>query len=130
MSSPLKKAVQAAALGPVEASETAGWVKKTFRFNAEFLGFQGHFPGYSVLPAFVQVLTAVICIEETVGADLDLSGLDKAKFQGEVHPGSLIAVEWQPFDKRPLTYRVRLRSATKTVASFVLTCKEKGRCIS
>lgn len=130
MSSILKKAVQAAALGSIEASEAVGWTKKTFRFDAGFLGFRGHFPGYPVLPAFVQVLTAVICIEEMVNADLNLSGLDKAKFQKEVHPGSLITVEWQSFDKESLMFRVRLRSATETVASFVLTCKEKGRCVS
>jgi 3-hydroxyacyl-[acyl-carrier-protein] dehydratase len=129
LSSVLKKAVQAAAQGCIETDE-AGWTKKTFRFDPEFLGFQGHFPGYPLLPAFVQILAAVICIEEALGVDLDLAGLDNAKFQREVHPGSLIAVEWQPHDKGPLIYRVRLKSATETVASFVLTGKERGGCVS
>jgi 3-hydroxyacyl-[acyl-carrier-protein] dehydratase len=124
VSSALEKAVQAAAIGGIEAGEP-GWTKKIFRFDTGFLGFEGHFPGYPILPAFVQVLTAIVSIEEMVGMPLDIFALDNAKFQKEVRPGSTITVEWQPLDKGPLMFRVRLKNLTETVASFVVDCREK-----
>lgn len=129
MSSVLKKAVQAASLGSIGAGE-AGWTKKVFCFDAGFLGFKGHFPGYPILPAFVQVLTAIVSIEEMMGTGLDLAELDNAKFQREVHPGSTLTVEWQPLEKAPLLFRVRLKSVEETVASFVIRCEEKRGYVS
>lgn len=125
MSNILKEAIRASALGGIESSET-GWTKKAFRFDTGFLGFEGHFPGYPILPAFVQVLLAMVSVEEMAGVPLEVSALDSAKFQREIHPGSTITVEWQSLvEKGPLTFRVRLKNAAETVASFVLRCREK-----
>jgi 3-hydroxyacyl-[acyl-carrier-protein] dehydratase len=126
LGSALRESILGAALSGIE-SDQDGWLKKRFSFDKTFLGFQGHFPGYPVLPAFVQVLMAVVSIEEMSAARLEVSAMDNAKFQREIHPEAQITVEWQSWGNGPFMFRVRLRlnNMNQTAASFVITCKEK-----
>ena len=54
----LKKEIIEAAMGPARGYESDKAVGR-YLFPPGFIGFAGHFPGYPILPAFVQVLSAL-----------------------------------------------------------------------
>ncbi|MBF0398208.1 MAG: hypothetical protein HQK78_15635, partial [Desulfobacterales bacterium] len=68
-------------------------IKKCFCFHSDFIGFSGHFPNYPILPAIVQIIAAIITIEEYKGFSLKLIGLDKAKFNIPILPEEIIKIE-------------------------------------
>jgi 3-hydroxyacyl-[acyl-carrier-protein] dehydratase len=70
-----------------------GTVNRRYCFNQDFIGFAGHFPGYPILPAFVQVLTALTLAEEQRGYPLELASVENAKFHIQLRPGQDINVE-------------------------------------
>ena len=97
----------------------------SFCFNPDFVGFQGHFPDYPLLPAFVQVLAAIVVAEESTGGPLRLVSLDKAKFQKEIKPGDTIMVECEKTGEGHVgTYRVRLSNSDVIVSSFTMNCRK------
>ena len=55
-------------------------------FPPEFIGFAGHFPGYPILPAIVQMLAAQVVIDCHLGRETDLVRLTRAKFMDTVLP--------------------------------------------
>lgn len=90
--SSLRRAIAAAAQGPVEAGPAADQWRQEFAFAGDFLGFAGHFPGYPVLPAMVQVLVAQMVVEESAGRPLRLTALANAKFLIQLRPQEVITV--------------------------------------
>ncbi len=56
-------------------------------FPADFQGFQGHFPEYSILPGIVMLQIALMISEMLCGQPLRLTHIDYAKFSQQVHPG-------------------------------------------
>ena len=79
----LRSAIRESALGPVKETEKGTWVR-SYRFAPDFIGFSGHFPGYPILPAFVQVLMVQTMAEEVKGRPLKV--LDPGK--GQISKGS------------------------------------------
>ena len=101
-------------------------VKQCYRFGADFIGFAGHFPGYPILPAFVQLLTAQTLIEEDCGHHLELAIVEKAKFHLPLRPGQEIEVAFhrrQVGDR--LVYEARLGVAEGLASAFRLVFVEK-----
>ena len=90
----LKTAIFLSATGPARETEEGTFVK-SYSFAPDFIGFAGHFPGYPVLPAFMQVLTALTMAEEVRGRSIKLTSLIKAKFRTEIHPGWEIEVRYR-----------------------------------
>lgn len=90
--SPLRRAIATAARGPVVEDHAAEQWSQEFVFADDFLGFAGHFPGFPVLPAVVQVLVAQMVVEATAGQSLRLTALDNAKFLIQLHPQEVISV--------------------------------------
>ena len=70
-----------------------GTINRRYLFGQNFIGFSGHFPGYPVLPAFVQVLTALSLAEEHRGYPLELASVETAKFHIQIRPEQEITVE-------------------------------------
>src|SRR5210317_478198 len=64
-----------------------------FCFKSEFVGFSGHFPGYPLLPAVIQLLTAQVLIERQKGCGIRVTSIRKAKFRSEIRPGDRITVK-------------------------------------
>ena len=90
----LRSAIRSSALGPVK--ETApGHFIRTYCFAPDFIGFSGHFPGYPILPAFIQVLMVVSMAEDVKGHNLRFSSLEKAKFQNKIFPGQEIEARFR-----------------------------------
>jgi 3-hydroxyacyl-[acyl-carrier-protein] dehydratase len=82
----LKTAIFSSATSPAKETEPGTFVK-SYVFLPDFIGFSGHFPGYPVLPAFMQVLTVLAMTEEVRGHTIRLVSIIKAKFRSEIHPG-------------------------------------------
>ena len=116
----LRKAIKESALGPARETET-GAVVRSYCFAPDFIGFSGHFPGYPLLPAFVQVLTVLVMAEEVKGRPLKILTLEKAKFQKEVFPGQEIMVQFREgITKGKTKLEATLTVAENQAASFSL----------
>jgi 3-hydroxyacyl-[acyl-carrier-protein] dehydratase len=88
----LKNAVRASAKSPATRIASGAYVK-TYCFEPDFVGFSGHFPGYPILPAVIQIFTGLITAEEIKGCPLQLIAITKAKFHIEIRPGYEVHVE-------------------------------------
>lgn len=75
--------------GPVRAEN--GW-SGIYELPPDFAVFEGHFPGFPILPAFVQVQMAQHLLERALDRPLFLSGLDAAKFTAKAGPGDRLAI--------------------------------------
>lgn len=97
-----------------------------FRFGDDFVGFAGHFPGYPLLPAVVQILVGQLVAEaleqKKSGATPSVSAVEKAKFVREVRPGEEVLAECRRvmFKGRP-GFELRLSVDGEAASSFVLT---------
>ncbi len=87
----LRQALQATATGKLIRNEPDSGFQN-FCPTANFIGFNGHFPDYPVLPAMLQVLLGIIVSEELSGTRLTLQKLDKAKFMAQIQPEQTITV--------------------------------------
>ena len=116
----LKSEIARAAVSPVVVDEE-GWLSCAYRFPAEFVGFSGHFPGYAIVPAIVQVLTAQQLAETRLPAHMRLSGVKNAKFFLQLPPGQDITVQnrLKPGTDETLV-EARLHSDQALAASFTL----------
>jgi 3-hydroxyacyl-[acyl-carrier-protein] dehydratase len=61
-----------------------------FRFPADFIGFQGHFPAKSILPGACQIECLLTLLERLSGKTLALKEIVLAKYVSPVLPGELI----------------------------------------
>ncbi len=102
-------------------------MQRSYRFGAEFPGFAGHFPGYPIVPAIVQLQAALCLAEDWKGVPLRLATVENAKFFLQLRPGQEIVVECRESrrDGRPAC-EVRLRSGEELAASFILVLAAAG----
>jgi 3-hydroxyacyl-[acyl-carrier-protein] dehydratase len=114
----LARQIRAARFRPDE-SGTDGTLTGHFRFPPGFLGFQGHFPGRPILPAFVQVATALVVLRDAHVGALELKALDRARFRQPVAPDTLLTFTCTPLDGQ--RYTVRVTADAQAVAAFVIT---------
>ncbi|TRZ93166.1 3-hydroxyacyl-ACP dehydratase [bacterium] len=121
----MKKAIMAAALTPLEHTDD-GAVACDYRFDEGFPGFSGHFPGYPIVPAIVQIMTARALIEDCHGAPLRLLAVEGAKFMMQLRPGEEIRVTCRQKEEHSLVYRALLSVGMDTAASFVLCLATDG----
>jgi len=121
----LRSAIKASALGPAQKTETGVFVQ-SYCFAPDFIGFSGHFPGYPILPAFIQVLSVLVMAEEVKGRSRKVMTLEKAKFQKEVFPGQKIMVQFREgISKGKTKLEATLTVAENQVASFQLVLADE-----
>jgi len=126
----LKQAIITSAVGRIEELP-ADTIKQRYRFAPDFIGFSGHFPGYPILPAFIQILMALTVIEQHRDCRLQVSSVEKAKFHIPLRPDQEIEVECQQREVGNLPgCAARLRVPDGLASSFRITFNEKedGRC--
>lgn len=73
-----------------DAAERSGLVRITF--DPAFPAFEGHFPGYPILPGIVLLRSAVSAAELVYGSPLQIHGVDRAKFGRLVTPGDELEI--------------------------------------
>lgn len=64
-----------------------------FKVNEDFIGFQGHFPGFSILPGVIMIDMARILTESLTDERIKITSVDKAKFSKQIHPSSILSGE-------------------------------------
>lgn len=122
----LKHAIMSSAIGPARKSEHGTFTRK-YRFLPNFVGFLGHFPDYPILPAFVQILIALVMAEEIKGHPIKLLSLKKAKFHSEIYPDHEIEVQYREgVIKGDASLEATLTVDKNLAASFLLTFTEIG----
>jgi len=87
----IREAIAECALDDVAFDDNGG-TRRCYCFKPSFIGFSGHFPGYPILPAFIQIMTALATMEERKGHELVLDSVKKAKFHIEIRPDAIIEV--------------------------------------
>ena len=123
----LQSAISSSASSTMNKSD-AGEVIKRYCFSPDFIGFSGHFPGYPVLPAFIQVMTAISLIEELNGCPLKLATLEKAKFLIQIQPNQEVAVQCREYLAAGRKgWEARLTVNDVLAASFLMFFVEKER---
>ncbi len=91
----LREEVMACADPHVRMGEAECSYEATFRFGPDFVGFQGHFPEFPILPAFVQLLMAE-CALRLRGQDKWISSrVERSKFLKTIRPNQAIVLRWQ-----------------------------------
>ncbi len=101
----------------------------TFRPGDDFIGFQGHFPGHPVLPAFVQLLMAECAVRLHSGVPLSLRRIERGKFLRPIGPNEPVTVCWQEQARgEGLHCSFTLRAGAEKAAIFALefTIEEGG----
>ena len=121
----LKQEINSSKVGEKSVTDADG-AQQCYRFGPDFLGFAGHFPGYPILPAFVQLLTAQTLIEEYHGHPLELAMVEKAKFHLPLKPGQEVRVAFRrrKIGERPV-YETRLGVDEGLASAFRLVFVEK-----
>jgi 3-hydroxyacyl-[acyl-carrier-protein] dehydratase len=122
----LRKAIAGCALDEV-AVLGDGSLRRRYRFQSGFVGFSGHFPGYPILPAFLQILTALTLVEEAEGHQLILESLKKAKFHMEIKPEMIVEVTCR--ERRASgdrTIEADLRVDEKPASAFSFVCRSQA----
>lgn len=96
-------------------------VERRYRFSIDFVGFSGHFPGYPILPAIVQLQCVACLAGEDMGIPLRLAAVEDAKFLIPIRPDQEILVQYRlrPGAEKSL-YDARLTVADKLAATFLV----------
>jgi 3-hydroxyacyl-[acyl-carrier-protein] dehydratase len=122
----VKQEIVSSAVAEIEVSVT-GTISRRYRFNRNFIGFSGHFPGYPILPAFVQILTALTLAEQQRGYPLELAGVENAKFHIQLRPGQEINVKCtEKLVRGKPGCEARLMVAEGLASLFRMSFVEKG----
>ncbi|MBN1905682.1 MAG: hypothetical protein JW927_11350 [Deltaproteobacteria bacterium] len=96
-------------------------ISNSYCFNNSFLGFSGHFPGYPILPAVMQLLLAQLLIEEQKGHKIEVISIEKAKFLSEIRPNDPVTVICTNADTdNGQRSKVKIVSGDRAVSSFTI----------
>ncbi|OQY25552.1 MAG: hypothetical protein B6I37_00740 [Desulfobacteraceae bacterium 4572_35.2] len=106
-----------------------GVVCQRYCLPADFVGFDGHFPDYPIVPAVVQILMAQIVAEQHLVAQLSIGAIDRSKFHRQLKPFDLIDTYCQPKQVRGKSViDCQLKIDDEVVAAFwlVLNGEDQG----
>lgn len=114
----LRQAIVACAQSPViTAEEGYQW---ELLFGEDFVGFDGHFPGHPVLPAFIQILSTQCALQQRTGQAWSLRRVKRAKFMKTVTPNQRVILTWKEKDmEEGLQGNFTLCVSDVKVASFI-----------
>lgn len=98
----------------------------TLRFTGDEVFFEGHFPSGPVLPAVVQVASAVKLAERVTGGALSLAEVTRAKFTNPAGPGHdlTVSVRVEPAGDR-LRVKAKITEGDNEIAELSLRVTPK-----
>ena len=114
-----------------DQSDSPSEIKGEFSFDKDFIGFSGHFPGYPILPAVLQLLIAQVLIEKQKGYKISVTRIIKAKFLSEIRPDARIIMHCVDADTDETgKSRITISCGERPVSSFYMNykIKENSRC--
>ena len=116
----LTYAIEKSAVGSAKKDNPSG-IRREYCFDNNFPGFSGHFPGYPILPAVLQLMLGQLLVEEQKGYKIRVTSIEKAKFLSEIKPDDLITVQCVDADtKESQRSKIKISSGAKPVSSFNL----------
>jgi len=89
-----------------------------YRFAADLSVFEGHFPGYALVPGVYLIEAVTHAFGRVVGKPLCISEVKRARFTGEVRPGQdvIVQIVWEEGD--PAACRATVTSEAGECASI------------
>ena len=126
----LINAVKEYTLGTV-LNDSPSEITGEFSFDMDFIGFSGHFPGYPILPAVLQLLMAQLLIEKQKGYKIRVTRIIKAKFLSEIRPDYRITVQCiDVATGENQVSKVKISCGDRQVSSFNMgyTIRENSGC--
>ena len=121
----MNEAITACGIKPTVKTDR-GW-EKTYIFGADFLGFQGHFPGNPIMPAILQIMIAREAIAEQMGHECDVLSVSRAKYMKMVSSDSAVTVVWtikEEPDSIACKCVLETQGSAASKLSFTLTRKQ------
>ncbi len=94
---------------------------KTFRLDASFIAFSGHFPEHPVLPAIVQILMAQVTAEEAIGEANIMKELIQAKFTMPIVPNMEVYCTVNVIE--PKKWQANITADGQNAATFRWRCQ-------
>lgn len=94
----------------------------TFCFDKSFPVFDGHFPGFAVLPGVVMIDLSLVLCEDLLQCQLVLHDIEMAKFTNPIFPGDMVEAEVSVVENNGI-YRVRAKliSGDKIVSNLLFS---------
>jgi len=123
----LKDEVLASTDARIRTREEKQGYELVFDIGADFTGFSGHFPEFSVLPAFVQLMMGQCALEIHSQRRWSLHHVKRAKFMKTITPDQRVTVRWreQALEDR-LQGSFTLWVEGRKVASFSIEFADRG----
>ena len=122
----LARAVAASAAGDLAAPDGDAAIRR-YVFAPAFAGFAGHFPGDPILPAIVQLMTAVSFASDREGLRLRLAAVQNAKFLSPIRPNEEVLVRLRKVVEAEETlYDAALAAEGRPAAAFLLRLAPAG----
>ncbi|PLX97558.1 MAG: 3-hydroxyacyl-ACP dehydratase [Desulfuromonas sp.] len=90
MNSPLRSELNHCCCGDVVVDGER--VEQSFILPESFIGFGGHFPGYPIVPAVIQVLMAQLVAEQGQLISHAPTAVERAKFHRQLRPAERIDI--------------------------------------
>lgn len=116
----IEQEIAAASLASA-AQDEDGYIRGRYLFPESFSGFAGHFPGNAILPAIVEIMTAVSLLGAHHGRKLHLAAVEDAKFLTPVRPDQEIEVSCRQRTVRGKElYEAQLSVAGTVTATMLL----------
>lgn len=116
----ISQEIAAALMGAI-TTDDSGTMEGRYLFTAGFAGFAGHFPEHPILPAIVEIMTAVSLVGEQAGCRQRLVAVEDAKFLKPVLPGQELLVRCRQRNiKGKLLYDAQLTVGETITASLLL----------
>ena len=104
------------------AETKKGEVTARFLFPAEFIGFQGHFPGKPVLPGVCNIQAVIVMLQAWEKRNIRLKEIVSAKFLSPVSPEEEIVFNYskQMQNNNEALIKASVTSKNKKVAELQL----------
>lgn len=87
------------------------------RVPAESIWFDGHFPGWPILPGVAQLAMVVDVVSEALGYPVYATEVHRVRFKQTLPPETPISVVVESRENDPMTFGFRLSSATELACS-------------
>ena len=110
------------------AETKKGEVTARFLFPAEFIGFQGHFPGKPILPGVCKIQAVMVMLQAWEKRDIRLKEIVSAKFLSPVSAEEEIVFNYkkQMQNKSEVLVKTSVISKNKKVAELQLMVSFKN----
>ncbi len=100
-----------------------GEISADIIIGPDSLWFDGHFPGFPVLPGIAQLGMVFDALREYLdqeGNDASISGVSRVRFRQLIRPGDAITITASPESADPGRYRFRVMAGNQLACSGIM----------